>query len=309
MSKTGCLVRVLLAMLPAACLCGQGPAPEGVGKGKGPARPDPLITFRTRHFFSAGSDFEHRQGGFSLYGGEVELSLTKRISPRGALGLSLARGLYRLDFQNETDLVPGNPEPFDLLHSTTLGFSYRHIFDRRWGAMGRFSLQLGREEGGDFGDSLDGFLMAGARYQWTDDFALSFGLVGLTRMEEHPLAFPAVMVEWNITEQLKLEMTRDLRLTCDLGGGWEVWTGLGFQGDYFRLDEDNVLPGGIVRITRVPFRLGLDWSPGGPGLRLGSYLGWSFAQELTIWDHQGRKLQQEKREGSLEAGLRLRVSF
>lgn len=208
------------------------------------------------------------------------------------LGLDFENEFTWYDFKGANGLIPGTNNPFSQTTSYSLTPNIRYSVDEDWTVIvsGLFDWS---QEGSD--PSSDGFTVggiAGARYAFSKEFALTFGLIARSRLEETTLYLPLVGIEWQIDEQLSFNVRGPgANLTLKLDDEWAVFFDGEFRSREFRLSSDNPLPEGIVRDRRVILGTGLRYRPAqffDISLR-GGVVAW---QEFIIDDRRGTDQRQ-----------------
>lgn len=243
------------------------PAPTQVGRPTGLTEPGERPAFRIsiepKVEYTFGANLRDGPGRVSVFrtGGDADVSIS--LGARTFTDLAVTGEYSRYRFRDATGLGgAGNPQPLRDAGAVTFAPSLTHIYDENWSVRATAIVRSGGEKGAFF-DS-DSFTYGGllvARYAFNPDFALSFGAVATSRLEESALVLPLVGVEWNITERLRLE-TRGLgvRLTGTISPEWRAFIEGGFDSREYRLDDDNAVSKGVLRDRRVPIAVGVQYT-------------------------------------------------
>ncbi len=252
------------------------------------------------HTFEQGLD---GPGRVALSRAGVTGSFDAPVAPGLRAGLFGGYELAHYAFDGATGLIPGRSDPFDDFHRVTAGFQLDWRRDR-------FSLfaRLGATWAGESDASLGGGVtwqgFGGVRWQYRDDLAFTFGLLGFTRLEDDALIVPIVGVDWRINDRLRLFTPGPgLALVAKLDHGLSLTLRGGWEGRDYRLDGGRRgLRSGVVRDDRVPISLELSTSRG--PLRLGVQLGATVYQQFEIDDRTGDRISRVETDPAPFLGLR-----
>lgn len=278
-----------------------------------------------------GSDLTFRLTGSQRYafdadidgGGEVSVARTTlgfsmggALGDRGARWGFLAGGEYsRYDFGGATTFVPGSADPFDDLWIATFGPQLIvPLGEGPWSLYGSVVLRFAGEDDAVFdGDSMTVRVVGGARWQASEELALTFGAFVSTQIEDDVRVFPLVRVEWQISDRLRLDTGGveargpGVSLTYDLTDSLSLALIGAYENRDYRLSDGNAaLPSGVIRDSRVPISLELAWRPT-PALELGFEAGVIAWQEFDVGNAQGVKIGDQETDPA--AFLALRASF
>jgi len=199
--------------------------------------------------------------------------------------------------------------PWSEVYRGGLAIPYSVTTDGGWRWSLTPTVEYSGESGADFSDSLEyGASLVAARAIRPD---LNLGLgVGVYYRVEKTSAFPFVMVDWRITDRLRLSNPTPggpsgpagLELSYALDSGWEVGLGAAYRSDRFRLDRDGPFPGGVGEQRAVPVlaSIGRRLSD---GLSLRLYAGAALGSKLRVEDEDGRRLYDEDRDPAAMVGL------
>lgn len=253
-------------------------------------------------------------GGEAGYTG-VLASLGHRwsLDSRSALGLRL--GFDYQDWRFDDLAGFGGADPWGQVYRVGLSIPYSITTDGgwRWGLTP--AVEYAGESGARFSDALEyGANLTVARAARPD---LTLGLgVGLYYRIEETSAFPFILVDWRITDRLRLSNPAPagpsgpagLELSYRLDGGWEVGIGGAYRSDRFRLDRDGPFPGGVGEHRAVPVlaSIGRELSE---GISLRLYAGVALASKLRVEDEDGRRLYDDDRDPAAMVGLMVSGRF
>lgn len=287
---------------------------QGLEASAGPdAAPD-----RTTWLVDAGGAYQFRadlDGGGSVAEWRAVLGALARfdISPEVSVALNLGYQFDQFDFNGDTRL---GPDPWRNINTLGLGasFTWRPTPDWRLG-IGPV-LQLAGEAQADAGDALAGGGLVSVAYRFDDRLTLGATLILTTQIEDDFLVFPVPIVEWRITDDLRLSSSGGP--TAILRGGLELsWTfaptlqlGLGarYEKLRFRLADGAAVPNGVGEQNGVPLWLRLGWRPSAQS-EIGIFTGVRLGAELTLDDSGGNELASADLDPALLLGLYGSIRF
>lgn len=271
-------------------------------------------TFRTDVDTDGGED-----GDVAVSRVGADLTLSGAFNPSWRWYLPVAYEFSHYDFNDAGGLVNVTPEtePFENGHIVSLAPSLAYIIDEHWSVRGSFLVQASFESGASFGDSLTYGGVAAARYAFSKDFALSFGLAAKTRLEDSSLFIPIIGAEWRINDKL--------RLGSGVGGNGGRGPGISlaytptdkltltFAGTYefreYRLDQnDGDSSEGVFDDQRVNITLGLDWRAT-ENISIGFRGGVSVWQEYEFKNDDGDTLHEVNGDPTGLLGVNVSVKF
>jgi hypothetical protein len=122
----------------------------------------------------------------------------------------------------------------------------------RWQVFGGGQVIFSAEQGAGFDDAFTGGGAIGAVYGVNDRLALGLGVGVRSRILDDALIYPVVIVEWGITDRLRLS-TRltsgwanqtGVELIYDLADGVQVGVAAVYDYQQFRLSDDNATAAG-----------------------------------------------------------------
>jgi hypothetical protein len=254
------------------------------------------------------SDSDLDSGGSAGYTGVLaSLGRSWKIDSGASLGFRL-----RFDYEDWRfdDLGAfGSRDPWNDIYRVGLAVPYSITTDGGWRWSLTPTVEYAGESGAEFSDSLEyGASLVAARAIRPD---LTIGLgVGVYYRIEETSAFPFVIVDWRITDRLRLSNPTPggpsgpagLELRYALDSGWEVGLGAAYRSDRFRLDNDGPVPGGVGEQTSVPVvaSIGRQLSD---DLSLRLYAGVALGSTLRVEDEDGRRLYDEDRDPAGMVGL------
>lgn len=217
------------------------------------------------------------------------------FSEQLSLGLNLGYRFDRYSFNG--DVFPSlgsNVDPWRDIQTIGLGAVLVWRIDEQWTLSGGPIGQFSGEESVDVGDAASGGGLVAASYKVSDALLLGGGVGVLSRIEDDPLIFPVILVEWQINDSLRLS-TRG-GPTAVLREGLElIWSpvkqvelALGARYEYvrFRLGEGNTFSDGIGEEAAVPVWIRASWLAT-PNIRLDFFGGVAPWSEIKLSDSSG----------------------
>lgn len=197
-----------------------------------------------------------------------------------------------LDWQRY-EFSGGAPELCRDVYVPRLEAALIHPFDEAWSGVTYGSVYALYEEGADPADALSFGAGIGPLYRASPDLTAGFVLRVQTRIEDRPIIFPNPYLEWRISPGL--ELRTEQRLGFGLLLSWTVAPSLLVEPRFyymirrFRLDDDPILPEGVVEDERGALDVSLRWQPD-PDVTLGLTLGADLWQEFGLEDRSGDKV-------------------
>jgi hypothetical protein len=218
------------------------------------------------------------------------------------LGASFDTERSWYEFDNATGLIPGTDDPIDVAEETNVSARVLFIQNEEWAWFVGGRVTSGAEDGADFGDSITGGGVVGARWQMDPRFALNFGLAATTRLEEDPLVLPLIGFDWTINDKVRVSSTGPgvfdatdslgARVFARVSDEVEVMLGGRWKLREYRLDESQTVASeGVLRDARFALDVGLLWKPA-DNISLGLIGGVIPWQEYGIDDEDGDEISE-----------------
>lgn len=283
----------------AVAMLASGLVPSGVLAGMG-------YSYSVAPIYQFDSDLD--SGGEAGFAG-VLASFGRQwsIDARSSVGLRL-----RFDYEDWRfdDLGAfGGADPWSEVYRVGLSVPYSFVTDGGWRWSLAPTVEHAAESGARFSDSLEYGASAMVARAIRPD--LTFGLgVGVYDRIEETRTFPFVMIDWRITDRLRLSNPvvtgpsgpAGLELKYTLDSGWEIGIGGAYRSDRFRLDRDGSFPGGVGEHRAIPVlaSVGRQLSD---SLSLRFYAGAALGSKLRVEDENGRRLYDEDRDPAAMVGL------
>jgi hypothetical protein len=239
----------------------------------------------------------------------TSLARTWALDARSTLRLGLSVDYE--DWRFNDIAAFGGAQPWGSLYRVGLSVPYSYITAGGWRLTFSPTLEYAGESGAELSDALEYGALVSAARRLSPDLTLGLG-VGVYERIEQTRAFPFLIVDWRITERLRLTNPlpagpagpAGLELSYALDSGWEIGLAAAFRSFRFRLDENGPVPNGIGENSYLPVvaRIGRRISE---ALTLNLYAGAALAGDLRVEDRDGNGLYDEDRDPAGLVGLSL----
>lgn len=185
------------------------------------------------------ADWDRRSGGPLDYG----------------LGMNYAH--YNYSFSGMTDF--GGKKPWDTVNNFGIGGRIAYGIDPKWRVFINPSIEYAGAPGAPFDSSLIWGAVLGTTHKVNSNLTIGAGVGLFSRMHEFSV-FPMLLVNWRITENLRLTNPMrggatgpaGLELSYALPDGWKIGTGAAYRSYRFRLEDKGFAPKGIASDRVVP---------------------------------------------------------
>lgn len=254
-------------------------------------RPSPFfVTLRGGGDIALRADLRSRPGSVAVYRAGGGVGIGAALSRRVRVGFDADTEWSGYNFSGASGLVPGTGRPVRDVYRTTFSPRLTYIQSETWAFTVAGLVDISGEAGANVGDSITGGGFVVVRHQFNEDFSVSFGVGAKSRLERDPLVVPALRADIRITDRVRfvteglgarLEAELTETLSAHIRGEWQLRE--------YRLDDRGALPEGIVRDSRVPVGLGIDWRPVA-GVTLSATGGAVVWQQYRFDDRSGNKV-------------------
>ncbi len=186
-------------------------------------------------------------------------------------------------------------DPFNDVYRIRVAPGFFYAINQQWGVLGGGIVELAGESDADVGDAATYGGYIGARYAFSEDFAMTGGFQAKTRIEDNALFLPILGFEWRVTPRVTLATSGPgvgLRLNAMLNEEWSFSIGASWEPRDYRLGDESPIPDGVARDERVPVIAGFTWKPK-PTISLNLYGGAIVWQQLTLDDSDGDELAED----------------
>ncbi len=249
-------------------------------------------------------------GGMAVDRWYGEVGLARMWALDRLFSLSIGQGVDRYRFSGN------GPQPWGNVGNLRAGLFCRWGFDNGWTAFAAPSFRWAWEEGADLGKARSPALFGGASYRLGDRLELGPGLGIVGRIKDDPRFFPVLVVDWRITDRLRLETGGGLAATAgpglSLGYGlaphWTVALAGRYESRRFRLAGDNAVPDGIGEEKGFSLVSDIVYSPY-PGGSAGFFIGYNMNNSLAVYDAGGKTTFQSDVDPGLMTGIFIRLRY
>jgi len=173
------------------------------------------------------------------------------------------------------------------------------------------------ERGARSSDSTTYGVFAGVSWQLSDRLRIGPAFGAFSKLEGSGAeAFPALIVDWKITDRWTLSTGSGvaatqgpgLRLSYTYSDALDLGIGVRLEQAEFRLDDSGLAPGGVGEDRSIPVVLSVDYKPN-PGFALSAFAGAAFEGELTVEDADGTGVSTQSYDTAPVGGVSLRLRF
>lgn len=295
-----------LALLPGMIcvllLLAASAAPESdrkTGGGKAPYVPGSGWSLSLRggaaHQFDAGLD---DGGNFRVNRMFLQGGPTYAPDYRRSVSLALGYGVDGYDFSGDRGMA--GLVPWETVHTFRVSTPVRWGVGRDWTAFVIPTVRIAGESDAALGDSVSGGGFAGFSYRFGDRLTIGPGVGVMTEIEDSPSIFPVLIIDWKITDRLRLETGRGLGATrgpglilrWEVSDRWDLSLGGRYEKLRFRLDREGVAPDGVGDDRAFPLFFGASYrfSPRAVASLVG---GVALGGELRLDDENGNRIAEE----------------
>jgi hypothetical protein len=254
------------------------------------------------------------QGGDFHWGGlQASGNVTRQFAPDFAAGLSLRYDYQDWSFDNPKAF--GGVAPWSNVSAATIGLNLAWSPIPEWRIGFNPTVEWSGESGANAGDSLAYGAVVSATRIFSPDLVVGLG-AGVFRQIDDTKVFPFLVVNWKITDRLRLNNPLQagpaggagLELAYTLGDGWELGAGGSYRSYRFRLKNDGPVPGGIGENRFFPVFARLSYAFGA-ATRLDLYAAAFVDGELNAMRADGSDLYSDKYNAAPAIGLALAHRF
>ncbi len=244
----------------------------------------------------------HTGGDFHVDRYFLRMDGFKRHSDVLSLGVGVAYDVSDYSFSGNA-AVPVRT-PWDQVHVLTLSATGMYSPDEKWRLFVAPSLGVAAGSGADWGDSLVYGGILWTSFRCTPDLVVGLG-AGLFSKPEEFSAFPVVVIDWKISDRMRLSNPlydgvtgpAGLELSYKFDGGSSVAAGGSYRSQRFRLDDSGGVRGGVGEDQGFPLWLKLSTRVGAQGTL--NFLGGVIAGgKLTLEDSHGNTVEEQDYDAS-----------
>ena len=227
----------------------------------------------------------------------------------GSIGLFVNTGRIDYDFS-------GTTAPWGNVRDIGISIPIRYTVGRA-DIFVSPSLRYDYEDGADRDDGQTAGAFVGVAWRFSDSLSLGPAFGVFSELESEDLnVFPAILIDWDITDRARLTTGPTIGATQGPGLAFDYAVTdrlrLGLAGRYenirFRLDDEGPAPGGIGQDQSFPLVVTLDYEPF-PGSRLAAFAGAELGGELRLEDSAGRLVETRDYDPAPLVGVAFRIGF
>lgn len=268
--------------------------------------------FETDVHHGNGANFNVQSVGMAAYN-------NLKLNPCYTLDTSLSYEYNDYQFHNNR-FQWKNAFDWNKIHVVSLNSLLKYTLDEKWSFYGGPIINVGAEEGADFGDSLSGGGVAGFKYIYSPTLSAGAGLAVVSKIEDPAIIAPLVSLDWIFYEKCTMHLG-----FSDIGSG----TGYGVEVSWAPLECLTLSAGGQAQDNR--FRLSDNRQLGHPAKGVGSdrftvlyaKAAWQFAKfaniegfaggalngSLKLENKDGRAIREQDYASTPMLGLRTCINF
>ena len=237
----------------------------------------------------------------------------KRQSETLALGIGINYDFNDYSF-SDTALNPiGNP--WNQVHTLNLSVSSLFTLDKNWKVFVAPSVGIAAESGADWGDAMVYGGIVWTTYRFSPSLALGLG-AGLFSKAEEVTAFPVIVIDWKISDRVRLSNPlhpgptgpAGLEVSYAFDGGSTVAVGGAYRSLRFRLDDSGTVPGGVGEDKAFPLWARFSTKLGTAGT-LNFQGGAMVGGKMALEDSNGNELADERYDASPFVAATLSFKF
>jgi len=225
-----------------------------------------------------------------------------------SLSLSYEQSDYGFSGGNNGSLAQLNP--WNKVNTLTLSTPIRASLNTEWSAFVLPYIRFSGESNAQFEDSTTTGIIAAANYHFSDNLSIGTGLAISSQIEESASLFPLLLVNWDINDQLTLNLGSNrgaiqspgLTVSYKANKKWLYTLGSYYEKSRFRLNKNGDIASGVGEYRAFPLLASATYQLN-PGMKFMFVTGVKLGNELTLEDSDGDTLYSESVDPSLTAGI------
>jgi hypothetical protein len=231
------------------------------------------------------------------------------------LKMQVQLGYQFSDYDFDGEPVLG-PEPWTRVHRGFVGLFFDYEIVDDWTIRGGPVLGLSFEEGADWDDAINGGGLIGFTHKVDESLRLGAGIGIVSQLEENTRFFPVVVIDWEITDNLRLTTnTRTVafgrigaELAFELSEEWEIALGAAYDERRFRLNDRGPQPSGVGEDRSFPIWLRATYRLD-PRLEITGHAGIRAYGEFKVDDAFGRTQEETDFDPPFTVGVTASILF
>jgi len=235
-------------------------------------------------------------GDFDWWGVGVKAGVTRQFTPALSAGITASYAMERWSFSGPNAF--GSAAPWRDIERPSLGLSLGYKLGDGMSLFVAPQLEWAYESGAKSSDGMNYGAVVGVTQFLSPTLFLGLGLGAFRQIDENKY-FPFVIVNWQITDSLRLGNPlpagpaggAGLELAYALSGDWELAGGAAYRDYRFRLKSNGPVANGLGENSGVPLfaRLTRKFGPAG---QLDFYAGYVLGGKLKVMNESGATVRQ-----------------
>jgi len=261
-------------------------------------KPGEVSTAITASVLSQLSTDIDKGGRFSWWGAEFSVGVTRQFTTELSAGVTGKYGAERWSF--ETPTAFGTAAPWDSINRPSVGLSLAYQISGDLALFVAPQVEWAYESGASASDAINYGAVIGLTKVYSPQLVVGVG-VGAFRQIDRNFYFPFVIVNWQITDSLRLSNPLQagptggagLELSYSWSDSWEAAAGAAFREYRFRLRADGSTPNGLGQNEGVPLFARLT-RKFGPVAQVDLYAGAVIGGKLKLINAAGGTVQSSR---------------
>jgi hypothetical protein len=197
-------------------------------------------------------------GDMSVTGVFAGAGAARVFAGRWRVGAALGYGMWDYGFSGSSGF--GGLDPWNRIHDFRVSAPIQYFANERWTVFAMPSLRFDAESGASLSDGMNGGLLAGATYRFSEALSIGPGVGVFTQIEDDAQLLPILLIDWQITDILSLETGGGsaasrgpgLQLRWQYSPRWQLALGSRYEKFRFRLDDSGPAPEGVGQEKAFP---------------------------------------------------------
>lgn len=252
-------------------------------------------------------------GDFSAFDAFVRVGVSGSIGGANRAGVTFNYDYMDYSFSNPSAF--GGVAPWGVVQRYGVAAPFFFGLDSGWMLNVTPSVDWSRENGADYGDSLNWGGIFSASRAFPDGNRIGLGIGVFDRIEKTSV-FPLILVDWKLTDRWRLlnplpagpTGPAGLELDDRFDSGWNLGLGGAWRTTRFRLSETGPVPNGVGEERGLPIFLRATRNVA-ERMTLNLYAGVITAGQLRVEDSAGNALREVDFDPALLLGLTFLARF